>query len=112
MDVTSVPCLSCGASAKRQSVYLVSIQGETVARPNVARYQEMGMELDYAHTKAENEVGHELPSPNYHKHAMAKAEGIDPNFRASQENNRLRKRAKRRELVEAAAAERSTLRGA
>ncbi len=111
-DDMVIPCPSCGATASRVPVYRHQyIVGATVARPNISRYQEMGAELDYAHTKAESEVGHELPSPNYHKHAMARAEGINPNFRASQENNKLRKRAKRRELAEAAAAEGSTLRG-
>lgn len=123
--VTSAPCPSCGNEARRVAVYREqAIVTETGARNgrraevplsdrryNVSRFQEVTQELDYAHKKAENEVGHELPSPNYYKHALARAEGIDPNFRASQQNRRLRKRAQRRELEEAAQAEGSTLRG-
>ncbi len=124
--VTSIPCPACGNEANRLAVYpgqfIVTETGAKGGRRaevplsdrryNVSRFEEASQELDYAHVKAENEVGHELPSPSYYKHAMARAEGINPNFRASQENNKLRKRAKRRELVEAAAAEGSTLDGA
>ena len=101
-EVTTISCPLCGAPAQRQSVYLVAIQGETVARPSASRYQEMGAELDYAHGRAENDVGHELPAPNYYKHQLARAEGIDPNARASAMNRKLNQRARKRELKEAA----------
>lgn len=94
-DVTHLPCPTCGREALRLAVYREQyISGETVPKGNATRegnikdkhgrtrlsvFQEASQEIDYAHTKAENEAGRELPSPNLYKKAVraAKQKGVN-----------------------------------
>ena len=103
-------CSSCNDQefSFRQAVYQEqSIITESAPIPlsdrrhNVSRFQEVTQELDYAHTKAENEVGHELPSPNVYKHAMARAQSIDPNVRATEARREVAARARAKEVADA-----------
>lgn len=107
-EVVSVPCPVCGNEARRAAVYREQgIVTESAPIPlsdrryNVSRFQEVTQELDYSHTKAENEVGHELPAPNIYKHAMARAEGIDPNVKATGARRAAAARARAREEADA-----------
>ena len=86
-----IDCPECDAAAGRVATYQNQyIRGETVAkgssratregnikdkhgRTRVSVFQEASAEIDYAHTKAENEAGRELPSPKLYKKAMRRA---------------------------------------
>ena len=89
--MTAIPCPACGREAERApfyaSVYLI---GDTVAkgtvrasregnvkdghgRYRVSLFQEAAAEVDYAHTRAEQNVGHELPPPDLYKIALRRA---------------------------------------
>lgn len=107
-DIVSIPCPVCGNEARRAAVYREQgIVTESAPIPlsdrryNVSRFQEVTQELDYAHGKAENEVGHDLPSPNVYKHALARAEGIDPNVKATEARREVAARARAKEVTDA-----------
>lgn len=94
MEVTAISCPTCGRDAQRLSVYESQyINGETVAkafpkatregnikdkhgRTRVSIFQEAAAEMDYSHTKAENEVGHTLPDPPLWKEAVKRARQV------------------------------------
>ena len=93
---SEIPCPRCGKTAQRAPfVYdgLPAIMGETVAkgytsvardapggnikdkhgRTRVSVFQEASAEIDYAHKKAENSAGRELPSPDLYKRGLQRA---------------------------------------
>jgi hypothetical protein len=90
-NLQHIICPECGEAANRVAVYQDQyIFGETVAkggsratregnikdkygRTRVSVFQEASAEIDYAHTKAENEVGCELPHPDLYKRALRRA---------------------------------------
>jgi hypothetical protein len=93
-EVTAIACPICGRDAHRIPIYESQyINGETVAkgvtkatragnikdkhgRTRVSIFQEAAAEIDYNHTKAENEVGHTLPDPPLWKEAVKRARQI------------------------------------
>ena len=95
-EVEETGCPKCGGPAFRKSVYLTSIVTEsgplggrlaTVPlsdrRYNVSRFQEASQEIDYAHTKAENERGRTLEAPDLYKAGLNKARQMGAKIRAT-----------------------------
>ncbi len=84
-----IPCPSCGKRAQRVPVYVEQfIIGETCpkgsatragnikdskGRTRVSLFTEACEEMSHAHTKAENEQGRKLESPNLYKAGLARA---------------------------------------
>jgi hypothetical protein len=93
-ELQAMLCPTCGLVADRVAIYKNQyIIGETVAkgitqatragnikdkhgRTRVSLFQEASQEIDYAHRKVENEVGHELPSPPLYQEAKKRASEI------------------------------------
>jgi hypothetical protein len=93
-EIATVPCPSCGRDARRLPVYESQyISGETVAkgsskatragnlvdkhgRTRLSIFQEATAEVEYAHKKTENEVGHELPPPPLWEEGLKRARKI------------------------------------
>jgi len=89
MEVVFIPCPKCGRPAKRSACYTPYLHTESGVRTGpsdrranikdehgrtrVSVFQEASQEIDYRHTKAENEVGHELPHPDLYKRALRRA---------------------------------------
>ncbi len=58
-EVSSVPCASCGKPAQRESVYSVAAIG-TEKKYRVSDVVEASQEMDYAHTRQEQQEGRKL----------------------------------------------------
>lgn len=51
-------------------------KGQPTGNYAVSRFQEASQELDYQHKKREEEVGRELPAPNYYRLGVERAKRI------------------------------------
>ncbi len=67
-DVQEIPCPACSGPASRKSVYRVAVTG--FARAPVSQreiktrdFTEASAELEYAHQRAEQREGREIPPP-------------------------------------------------
>ena len=97
--VTAIPCPSCGNEASRLAVYAEQfISGETCPKGNATRagnitdskgrtrvslFQEACQEMNHAHTKAENEQGRKLESPNLYKAGVERARQMGAQIRGT-----------------------------
>ena len=95
-EVYSLPCPECGLEAARVPFYasqqLITETGvgsgycvyrpvgaetkDKAGRTRVSLMQEAASELDYAHKKREEAVGHELPSKPYYKMGVRRAKEL------------------------------------
>ena len=89
MEVVTIPCPKCNRMARRSACYTPYLHTETGVRmgpsdrkanikdkhgrTRLSVFEEASQEIDYNHTKAENEVGHELPHPDLYKRALRRA---------------------------------------
>ena len=95
----SIPCPSCSGTARRVAIYAEQfISGETVPKGNATRagnikdgkgrtrvslFTEACQEMSHAHTKAENEQGRKLKSPNLYKAGVERARQMGAHIRGT-----------------------------
>ena len=89
-EVADAGCPKCGGPARRRSVYLtfnITDSGATVPlsdrRYKVSEFQEASQEMSHAHTKAENEQGRKLKSPNLYKAGVERARQMGAHIRGT-----------------------------
>jgi hypothetical protein len=98
-EVEETDCPKCGGPARREAVYpSQSICGDTVPKGNATRagnikdrngrtrvslFTEASEEMNYAHTKAENEQGRKLASPNLYKAGLERARQMGAQIRGT-----------------------------
>ena len=82
-DVHSVPCAECGTDARRAEVYAINFKGFTQTPLDQQTYyqefrdfKEAGAELEYAHSRAEEAAGKQLPTPPLARIAKARAKDL------------------------------------
>lgn len=84
IEVTSVPCPSCGATAGKESVYRINFGGFASTPPGERDYrqlfkdsQEAGAEIEYAHERLKDATQlADLKPPPLYKMAKAKAKAL------------------------------------